>query len=87
MGRAHIHKHTVHTFIHALRTLTRTLDCFPSTSLLTAAPKPLLQRRYVIDYYYDDGAEDEEGMPALHAEGAVKSIKASTSYLTVGAKT
>eukprot|EP00903_Cladosiphon_okamuranus_P018104 g16661.t1 len=33
------------------------------------------ERRYVIDYYFDDGAEDEEGMPELHAEGAVKSIK------------
>lgn len=29
----------------------------------------------MIDYYYDDGAVDEEGMPELQSEGAVKSIK------------
>ena len=29
----------------------------------------------MIDYYYDDGAEDQEGMPELHSEGAVRSIK------------
>lgn len=48
---------------------------------LSACVCTLMQRRYVIDYYYDDGAVDEEGMPKLHSEGAVKSIKVAFLFV------
>lgn len=35
----------------------------------------MAQRRYVIDYYHDEGAPDGDEMPDLHSETAVKSIK------------
>ena len=38
----------------------------------------------MIDYYYDDGAVDEDGMPELHSEGAVKSIKVIHTSAVIG---